>query len=191
MSSLYDGTRTFEAAKDGNILAASYDALQDQLIAGFAERTQTVSVFHGAPDEGGGATTWFFQAPLTSNVYYWSEGGFAGAHIDFPLVQLRRAELITSISIYLNAIRTGAAADQGEIALYRKEHDSTAAVLVQDLGGADPWNQAGLATISAAGLSIDIKANQSYFLKFKQHNSGAGTASIYGIWYTSLFQRGV
>jgi len=195
MANLFDGVRVVTAAAGNTALAADYNTIQDLLILGLASRSHALETA-ACKEREDAASAWTYRGLPGMDPPYWQHTTTSPDVIILPLNGLRSAERITELVVLINGTHTTPpAGDNGEIALYRRSVFSItpdAQILVQDLGGADPWDRAGTITrVTVSGLSIDIAINYAYYIYFRSHNEGAGDfIQLYGAKYISQFHKG-
>lgn len=194
MALLYDGLRVVTAAQGNTALAADYNQIQDLLILGLAARYHPIDG-SACKEREDAASAWTYKGLPGSDPPYWQHDTSGADVIILPLNALLGDERITEITVIINGTHTTPpAADDGEVALYRRPvtAGATGQSLIQDIGGSDPWNLTGTKTaVTVSGLTIDVSGQWVYYLYFRSHNEGAAdTIQFYNAKYKSQFHKG-
>jgi hypothetical protein len=196
MATIYDGVPVFAPVAGNTALAADQVTFQAKMILGMETRTITAPIQGGQPE-----SPWVYVDINTSNPPYWSEPAAPPVNSEMivPLPYTPTLTRIISIGVVVDGNVQAGDLTQGSIALWERPHDNTPtawgvpAAGAVDIGGAAPWQLAGVVTEhTVAGLTFDTVAKSEYAVMF-QSGSTVGPARnhyIYSVWYTAQFHRG-
>lgn len=197
MATIYDGSRVYSAADGSLIKAADNNSFQDQMILGMKARVVPLPIQSGAGDRGWtwiGISTANPGPPNWATSPYWRNNAIpTDDTLEIPLCFAPEDMRITRLDVWVSGTHNAGDASFGEIALYKRLLDDVPAntVLVDEFGGATPWNTAGIDNYNTGAVTYDIAAGTEYTIVFSaQQAAAARDDRVYGASMTVMYHKG-